>query len=470
MAEIAPAPGAARPRPLLIEDLITCGAEGRPRAVLVHGPRGWGKREILEEAIEGIRVLGTAAAAIDLARCCTSPDEFATSFAGACLEAAGRPAAREGADHDGPPGPPRTAGIPTPGARLRALAASRAAQDLPSASGLIADLLAELARRRGRGRAVFDLAMQIPGAVADDLGAPLALVGHGLDEVGRLVHVPGLEEVHARFASALARSASVRLLASIAPAGRPREMIEALFSAFGQQIEVRVPPSLTSDEIVPRLGGEGAAETARTLLAITGGRPLTTSILAARIGAGLPLADALSEGMEPEGGRLHQELRFDYHLLIERTRGHAASRAILHLVAREEGLDLSGIASRLRRSAGSTLDYLRWLLEVDLLRRDGRRYRFADPLMRLHILLHEIAERPADTGGRRTTIERFLARLHDDPIPLRPLGRPRGRRARPAAAEAVHAPNAPGSPEAPAAPEPPPSGSPRREDSLIEID
>ena len=126
-------------------------------------------------------------------------------------------------------------------------------------------------------------------------------------------------------------------------------------------------------------------------------------------------------------------------------------------------IDLTGIATRLRRSAGSTLDYLRWLIEVDLIRREGRRYRFADPILRLHVLLHEVPERPPDSEGRRSAVDRFLATLHDEPIPLRPLGRPRGARGVRAGAPAGAAGGG-----ATAARKRPPA--PARDDSLIEID
>ena len=125
------------------------------------------------------------------------------------------------------------------------------------------------------------------------------------------------------------------------------------------------PASL--NEIADMAGAKSGSDwTADSLLSLTGGRLLTLDLLGARLRKGESLAAALSAEAADPGGRLCQELRFDYTIQIERTRGYAACKAILNVLAREDGLDLTGIARRMRRSGGSTLDYLRWLSEVGL--------------------------------------------------------------------------------------------------------
>ena len=49
---------------------------------------------------------------------------------------------------------------------------------------------------------------------------------------------------------------------------------------------------------------------------------------------------------------------------------------------------LTGIAQRLDRTPGSTKDYLTWLQDVDLVACDRKRYRFADPLLRLWVRIN----------------------------------------------------------------------------------
>ena len=195
----------------------------------------------------------------------------------------------------------------------------------------------------------------------------------------------------------------------------------------------------------------------------TGGRPLYAEILARRIvrdgPAGADLTSALASEMTPPVGSLHQECRFDYHLLVERSRGHSVVRSILRILAREEGQRLSAIAQQLRIQLPTALDYLSWLLEVGLIRRDGAGYVFADPLLRLWVTL--AGPEPAD-------LLEEVVKLLESPLRVpQPPSRPRG--PRPARPRSVD--------EAPA-PAPPPPGQPgdrrrpalRPRDTLIEID
>ena len=62
-----------------------------------------------------------------------------------------------------------------------------------------------------------------------------------------------------------------------------------------------------------------------------------------------------------------QTCRFCYELRLHRARGYGALKAILEVLAEEEPLTLTEIAQRLRRTPGSTKDYLSWLEDVDLI-------------------------------------------------------------------------------------------------------
>jgi predicted transcriptional regulator len=81
-------------------------------------------------------------------------------------------------------------------------------------------------------------------------------------------------------------------------------------------------------------------------------------------------------------GQIYGYCRYLYDISLQRARGYGVLKALLQLLATEDGLALSEIASRLRRQASATRDYLRRLMEVDLLvERDGR-YSYADPVFR----------------------------------------------------------------------------------------
>ncbi|MBI2835735.1 MAG: helix-turn-helix transcriptional regulator [Acidobacteria bacterium] len=96
---------------------------------------------------------------------------------------------------------------------------------------------------------------------------------------------------------------------------------------------------------------------------------------------------ALSALMGP-GGTLAAACRFRYELRLHRARGYGALKAILDVLADAEPLTLTEIAQRLRRTPGSTKDYLSWLEDVDLVSVRQKRYSFTDPLLRLWVRLH----------------------------------------------------------------------------------
>jgi hypothetical protein len=131
---------------------------------------------------------------------------------------------------------------------------------------------------------------------------------------------------------------------------------------------------------------------ARMVHALSNGRPAY-----ARMIADASAAMATRGGADPvgalasllgQGGALANACRFCYELRLHRARGYGALKAILDVLAEEEPLTLTEIALRLRRTPGSTKDYLSWLEDVDLIVSRLKRYSFADPMLRLWVRLH----------------------------------------------------------------------------------
>ena len=146
-------------------------------------------------------------------------------------------------------------------------------------------------------------------------------------------------------------------------------------------------------------------------------------------GAADPVS-ALSRAAGARTARSTDACRFCYELRLHRARGYGALKAILDVLAEEEPLTLTEIAQRLRRTPGSTKDYLSWLEDVDLIVSRQKRYSFADPLLRLWVRLHcrAGAARPRTTSRARCTPTRWRG------CPQRRAGAGAGRRP-PAAAE-----------------------------------
>ena len=90
------------------------------------------------------------------------------------------------------------------------------------------------------------------------------------------------------------------------------------------------------------------------------------------------------------------DCNFCYELRLHRARGYGALKAILDILADEEALTLTEISQRLQRTPGSTKDYLSWLEDVDLVHVRQKRYRFADPVLRLWVRLHCRTVPPTD--------------------------------------------------------------------------
>lgn len=166
------------------------------------------------------------------------------------------------------------------------------------------------------------------------------------------------------------------------------------------------------------------------VLALTGGRlgyaVLVSEALrqARRHGLADPVG-ALTEQMLC-GSALERRLRLSYEVRLQRARGYGALRAILDVLAEQQPLTLTQIAQRLHRTPGSTKDYLSWMLDVDLLTVERKRYTVTDPLLRLWVRLNNGAQAPGDAQVARETQRYALERLSAlpeaaVPVPSRPV-------------------------------------------------
>jgi hypothetical protein len=126
-------------------------------------------------------------------------------------------------------------------------------------------------------------------------------------------------------------------------------------------------------------------------------------------GVGDPVS-ALAGLLSPDG-RLAETCAACYELRLHRARGYGALKAILEILAQEEPLTLTEVAHRLRRTPGSTKDYLSWLEDVDLVVAQRKRYSFSDPLLRLWVRLYCRTSCPSEEEIARETQTYALARL-----------------------------------------------------------
>ena len=145
-----------------------------------------------------------------------------------------------------------------------------------------------------------------------------------------------------------------------------------------------------------------------------------------RVGYALSIGEALSRMVDAQGvgdpvsaltqllspdGRLAASCASCYELRLHRARGYGALKAILEILAQEEPLTLTEVAQRLRRTPGSTKDYLSWLEDVDLIVSQRKRYSFSDPLLRVWVRLYCRPTCPSEEEVAREVQCYALARL-----------------------------------------------------------
>jgi hypothetical protein len=240
---------------------------------------------------------------------------------------------------------------------------------------------------------------------------------------------PGLRRALHDLIDGLAASPNRFVLTSRYPA-RALRLLRDRSSRF----EIVHMPPVAVDETIEMLGLGTAARptvdphdaeyTARTVQSLADGRAAYVGAIAdelqhARERGGPGGADTISAlvALLGTGGRLAHQCNFSYELRLHRARGYGALKAILEILAEEEGLTLTEISQRLQRTPGSTKDYLSWLEDVDLVNSRQKRYSFADPLLRVWVRLHCRANAPTDDDVAREVHRYALPRLPQQPEP-----------------------------------------------------
>jgi hypothetical protein len=276
-------------------------------------------------------------------------------------------------------------------------------------------------------RGSFDATLAFLGAARAPGDAPATFLLDEFLELRTFESFPGLRSVLRDLIAALAAAGNrfvltsrytVRALRVLRDAPPQFEIIHvAPLSAA--EIRATLPAVPDVDHPATPLGeaeeDRARDELARLVQALSEGRPAYARMLVdtARSMAARGPADPISAlaALLSPGGALANHCRFSYELRLHRARGYGALKAILDVLAEEEPLTLTEIALRLRRTPGSTKDYLSWLEDVDLIVSHQKRYSFADPMMRLWVRLHCRPTPPGDDDVVREVHAYVMSRL-----------------------------------------------------------
>lgn len=383
----------ALPRGRLVDELAARTRDGAP--ALLCGPPGSGKTALLGMVAKRLSAQGWQPVYLDLMTAASCPDRLVH-------------------------------------AALEALPADGFADRLPAAVEM--QRLATSGRANG-ARAVNAL-LGLWARLAESGGRPVALLFDEATEVRSLAYYPGLRQV----SQALGRALSERRRGTLLATSYPTQAAEAW-----PQFERLDVPRLSPEELA------GVARERRwhaeAVASACDGRPGYARALLDAARNGDDLVTTWAREMA-RGGRLEASCRATWETLLLRSRGYGMSKAVLDAVAREEGLNLTALVSRLGRTPGAVGDYLSWLLGVDALRRERKRYYYVDRVLASWVRLYGRGRLPTEEALRAAAEEACAA----EPLEGTELG-----------------PAAP-PPRPEPAPESPGPSPPRRPDSLMEID
>jgi predicted AAA+ superfamily ATPase len=236
-------------------------------------------------------------------------------------------------------------------------------------------------------------------ALARQKGDTLLLLDD-VTELRTLAAYPDVDDPLNRLIDGLRRSRGRALLTSRFPYWTKRNLVD---------VTIREIPPLSTEEIET-----AGVAFAASVQSITGGLAVHADRLAETLENVPDLLGALRYEMS-SGGRIEAECRAGYKELLHRARGYGACKMVLRVLANEQGLNLTEVARRLVRTAGSTRDYLRWLEEVELIHAVEKRFSFVDPLLRLWFRIYEGGVIP-DEARVADEVSRYLSLMVPEDI------------------------------------------------------
>ena len=274
-------------------------------------------------------------------------------------------------------------------------------------------------------RAAFDELLAFFDGARGPGGEPCTFLLDEVLELRTFESFPGLRHVLRDLIAALANSPN-RFVLTTRYVARGQRLLRDATARFDVMPVQALSASDITELFAPAFDGYEQMATddrdylGRTVHALTDGRAIYVRALGDAMtslgGAADPIS-ALTSLMCADGA-LHHWCQFCYELRLHRARGYGALKAILDILAAEESLTLTEISQRLRRTPGSTKDYLSWLEDVDLVTSRQKRYSFADPVLRLWVRLHCRPTPPADEEVGREVQRYALARVpRPEPAP-----------------------------------------------------
>jgi len=360
---------------LVADDLLA----GRPRHVALFGLRRIGKTLVCQEQMRRLHARGQVIPVyLDLQDLASSPELFAQRYVGlSCFWAV---------DHgEGPADPYLNATDLLQTSAAKQLVVTRTA----------AALINEMGKQKTDYTTLLNIAFDFPERLAEALGRPLMYFLDEFPELLTLGSFPGVGDPLKHFRAALQRQTRVAYVITGSAVSATEHIVQdhqsPLFLQF-RALELHPFTPEDTQTLTEKLAGRLSSAAQAAIHTYTFGHPFYVTALAERV---RELAAGEAAAMTPElisqafvletlenRGQIYGYCRYLYDISLQKARGYGVLKALLQILATEDDLTLSEIASRLRRQASAARDYLRRLMEVDLLVERGGHYSYADPVFR----------------------------------------------------------------------------------------
>ncbi len=357
------------------EDLLA----GRPRHVALFGLRRIGKTLVCQEQMRRLHANDQVIPVyLDMQDIVSSPELFAQRYVGlSCFWGIGRGL--------GPADPYLNAAD-----LLQTDAAS-----LPVVARTAGALISEMSKQKSDYTTLLHIAFDFPERLAEALGRPCM---YFLDEFPELVVLgsfPGVGDPLRHFRAALQRQTRVAYVITGSAISATEHIVRdhesPLFLQF-RALELHPFTPEDTQTLTEKLSGRLSPAAQAAVYAYTFGHPFYVTALVERVrelvsgDAEMITPDLVSQAFVLEvlesRGQIYGYCRYLYDISLQKARGYGVLKALLQILATEDGLALSEVAGRLRRQAGAARDYLRRLMEVDLLIEREGRYFYTDPVFR----------------------------------------------------------------------------------------
>jgi hypothetical protein len=263
----------------------------------------------------------------------------------------------------------------------------------------IQPILQELARAKPDRQSLLRQAFRFPRQVVSKRKTHLALELDEFQEIQTLENFPESRNVLALFRAEMQTQTGIVYFL----AGSAINILSHLIShpespLFAQFTRLPVEPFSRASTrlLVEKLITEPLdADMYPLIHSLTSGHPFYITALSRRLSYLIEVVQRaanedtvkqafLIETLAP-GGRIYDFCRYVYDLSLQKASGYGSLKAVLQILATDDGLTATQVARRLRVTSATASDYLRWLCEVDLIQVKDHIYSFHDPVLRFWV-------------------------------------------------------------------------------------